>query len=461
MVGSSKKVGEKNKHSVFRFLFLVLPAVLFFSYYPVIKLGSGETMEFELSLPLIWLVVFDAVGAFVLVRERGIFCDLKKRWAWLLFPGYLVVSVLWSANMVRGVLTAGILWLLYFAIYVILKTRDVLWARDGFKGEFWKVFFGVAVVVCGWCFLQCVLDLVGVSRECSLMCEGCTYRSFGFPHPNGFAVEPQFMGNLLLAPVLIMAYLMIRDERDKGFWWRRGLLLVVFVATLFLTFSRGAIYAGVIGLIFLSVIIVIKTKKRREIGKKVGVMWVAVAVGFLFTLNLQGIMAEVSPTKDTYFDGISKVLNHLSLGVIDIRKNDEVSEKDYAPRIELTERDLKNNENLSVENSVENFVEKKEESYFDGYVAESTDVRIQMNEVAVELWAKDLKTVMFGVGLGGAGRALYDYGLTGWPKEIVQNQYVSLLLETGLMGMSLLVLTLALIIKNVVILARNMMIKNM
>jgi O-antigen ligase len=50
------------------------------------------------------------------------------------------------------------------------------------------------------------------------------------------------------------------------------------------------------------------------------------------------------------------------------------------------------------------------------------------------------------VGLGGAGFALYNNGLSPAPKEIVQNEYASLLLETGLVGASLFVLSLVLVI---------------
>ena len=162
-------------------------------------------------------------------------------------------------------------------------------------------------------------------------------------------------------------------------------------------------------------------------------IWATVVLAFVFTLNLQGVMAQVSPTNDTYFSGVAKVLNHLSLGIIDVR----VPEK---PEEQVVENPVEN----SVENSVGN---GQEESYFDGYVAESTDVRMQLNRVALELWRNDLRTIMFGVGLGGAGQALYDNGLTEWPKEIVQNEYASLLLETGIIGVSLLILCLALIIR--------------
>ena len=65
----------------------------------------------------------------------------------------------------------------------------------------------------------------------------------------------------------------------------------------------------------------------------------------------------------------------------------------------------------------------------------------------MEVWGQDFGNVMFGVGLGGAGQALYVNSLSPAPKEIVQNQYASLLLETGLVGIGLLILTLVLVVR--------------
>lgn len=100
-----------------------------------------------------------------------------------------------------------------------------------------------------------------------------------------------------------------------------------------------------------------------------------------------------------------------------------------------------------VEKPVEN--SEKEEAIFDGYVAESTDTRVRLSGAAVEVWSQSVPSALFGVGLGGAGYALYNNGLSPAPKEIVQNEYASLLLETGLIGVSLLVLTLVLIVRMV------------
>ena len=397
-----------------------LPAVLFLSYYPVITLGVSETMNLELSLPMIWLVGFDAclVVAVGLRRKWGeVFADVKRGWKWLVALAFVTLSVIWSANVMRGVLTCGVMWLVVVAIYGLWKmlaggaTSELRFKR----AVFYKVLFGSSLLVCVWCVVQCVMDMWGVSSEYTLMCRGCVTQMFGFPHPNGFAIEPQFMGNLLLAPAIVAAWLWLKHERELSV--RRRVLLVgcffVVVATLFLTFSRGAIYAFIVGMLFMSGLVVAKWKMWR----KVVAMWGAVILAFVVTLNFQGIMSQIGPTSDTYADGVAKVVNHLSLGVIDFR-NKEV-------RLD------------PVENPVENSEEGKVEAIFDGYVEESTNIRMELTRDAITVWGWDFRTMLVGVGIGGAGQAMYDAGLIGSPKEIVQNEYASLLVETGLVGVIL------------------------
>lgn len=407
-------------NKLYRGLIYILPVLLFFSYYPVIKLGTSESMNFELSLPLIWLVAFDLVATIIMIRKKILFKNFKKKWIWLLFPGFLTVSVLWSLNSLRGLLTVGILWLIYFAVNAFFSLRSIL-KEAGAKEVFWKVFFGSALVVCGWCLVQCVLDLAGLPRDGSLMCVGCTYKMFGFPHPNGFAIEPQFMGNLLLAPAIVSAWFGLK--KNKQYFW----LFFIFAVTIFLTFSRGAIYAFAVAMVFMTVFEWVRQKDWR-----VCKTFLIIAAAFLFTLNLQGVMAQVSPTNDTYADGVAKAINQLSLGVIDIResKSEILPEEANASTLETADEEA-----------------KEDRAVFDGYVEESTDTRVRLTDAALTVWRKDFKTIMFGVGLGGAGQALYVNGLSPAPKEIVQNQYASLLLETGLVGVVLMVMTLVLIVR--------------
>ena len=441
----SKKI---DSVSVLRFLTYLLPCVLFFSYYPIISFGSDESMNFEISLPLIWLVIFDVMALCVLAKRRML-KGVWQKWMWLLFPLYVTLSVVWSLNFVRGSLTVGILWMIYFAGFAFWKLKDLIDVQ-GFREKFWRVFFGAALVVCGWCLAQCILDICGVGREYTLMCAGCTYKMFGFPHPNGFAIEPQFMGHVLIAPSIISAYMIMnkltltkdaREDVRPSLWFLVSAGLVFLLsATLFLTFSRGAIYAFVVAIMFMSGFVIMRAEKWKATMKRVCVAWGIIALSFLFTLNLQGIMAALGPTTDAYGDGIAKALNHLSLGAVDLRNNEN-----GVGNVRVVEDEAENNE--PVENSVENFEEDRgKEAVFDGYVAESTDTRVKLTESAIKVWSGDFKTAVFGVGIGGAGWALYENGLSSSPKEIVQNEYASLLLETGAAGMILLILTLVLVV---------------
>ncbi|MBQ3293280.1 O-antigen ligase family protein [Candidatus Saccharibacteria bacterium] len=423
---------------LYRYLLYIMPLTLCFSYFPVISLGGNETMNFELSLPLLWLVVFDVLSFVMIVRKyrKELFTKVFGSISWWLFPIFVTLSVIWSLNVLRGFLTVGVMWLLFFAVIAFWELRENL--DEKFWRNFWKWFFGSALFVCVWCVVQCVLDVAGVSQDVSLLCDGCVYQMFGFPHPNGFAIEPQFMGNLLLAPIIVSFYFYINGKGKKYL----GLFLV-FTTALFLTFSRGAIYACVVGMVFLWCFSYFKAKKAERkkvcfsILKSLGVFVVA----FLFTLNLQGILAMVSPTSDGYFDGVSKVVNHLSLGVIDFRGGEKGKDVSSGGTLEGDGEPVKNS------GEGEGKTDGKTEPVFGGYVAESTDTRVRLSAAALDIWKKDFKTVMIGVGIGGAGQALYDNGLSPAPKEIVQNEYMSLLLETGIIGVSLFVLILVFAVK--------------
>ena len=427
-----QKIKVSKLIQILKWFVYILPAVLFFSYYPIISFGSGETMNFELSLPLIWLVLFDIMGIVLLIndkKERKNFCNLKKQWPVFLFPVFASLSVIWSVNRIRGIMTVGILWLVYFAVLGIWHYRKELLKDSKFKSNFLKWFLGSTLVICVWCLVQCVLDLAGVGREVSLMCPGCVTRMFGFPHPNGFAIEPQFMGNLLIAPTLMAGWLILHSNYSGSRFLCSKFFLFcffVFTTTLFLTFSRGAIYAFVVGMIFFTVMQVVKTKKWRAM-----LLWPIVILAFIFTLNLQGIFAQLSHTNDTYFTGISKVLNHLSLGIIDFggEKTGDVGA-------------------IGEINSAETIVDNN--AVFDGYVAESTNIRMELSKAAFNTWKGSAKNILIGTGIGGAGQAMYEAGQTDSPKEIVQNEYVSVLLEFGIVGVALIILIIIILMRVII-----------
>ena len=406
-------------------LLYVAPLALFFSYYPIIPLGSSASTNFELSLALIWLFLFSVLSLKdAILYIYNIYLAFLRQKApkhalpllTLLFPLYLSLSVLWSPNPLRAVLTAGILWCLYISAIEITLLAKVKTLN---RSLLTKVFLYGTASICLVCWLQSLLDTYGLSRETTLLCRGCTSLMFGFPHPSGFTIEPQFMGNLLLAPTLFVVYLSSRPQSPLKS--SHLSLLFVFASTLFLTFSRGAIYSFAVAYL-LFFVVSLATQKNRSIFKSLPV----VVFSFLFTLASQGVFAANSPTSDTFLSGVEKSLSQLSLGTINLDLDSSNALVSTSTESAIEETPKAPETLILVEDHA---------SVFSGYVAESTDIRLNFSRIALELATSSPARFFFGTGLGSAGSVMYATGKTSSPKEIIQNQYLSLLLETGLLGL--------------------------
>ncbi len=412
-------------------LLILLPPIFFFSYYPIISLGSNDSMNFELSLPEIWLVIF-FLFSLPMTKTLCKFYGKKKLALAAVIPTYLSLTIIWSENRPRAILTAGLFWLLAFAglniIYRLKTDKD-----QKLRASLIRSLCISAVAVSAFCWLQCILDVVGVSRDVTLLCRGCVSSAFGFPHPSGFAIEPQFMGNLLLVPTLLSFYLLIKKHGST-------LLTLFLTTTLFLTLSRGAIYAFIIAFVIMLVLI----KKKHMVIRPITCAFVSLALA----LASFGFFAVLGPTSDTFIDGTTKAIHQLTLGKVDLRPksaqntSNEPTESTTAPDIPDTSTLV-----FTPENSTKNTAS------FSGYVEESTNTRLNLNSLALKTWTSSPKYILIGAGLGSAGPAMHQkFPEEIGPKEIVQNEYVSLLLETGLLGT---LAILAVVLFTIIYLAKN------
>ncbi len=411
-----------SKLTKFRlFLLYSFPVVLFCSYFPLIPIVSTASTNYELSLPLIWLFLFSLLSfKEFLVAIYNIYKRKPLRLLTLLFPAYIFLSSLWSGNPLRAILTAGIFSCLIITGVVFFTTfyrQKLLNSR-----KFLKIFFYASTAFCAVCWLQSILDTLGVARETTLLCSGCTSRMFGFPHPSGLAIEPQFMGNLLLAPTLTALYLLTKPKSSSAPLFGRKVLLLftlLFSSTLFLTFSRGAIYAFALGLAFL-IILNLTRLNNRHILKTLPLL----AASAVFVILAQGLLSAFSYTDSTFLGGIEKSISQMTLGKVNLHleANNPASDDSATPE------------------------PSSQTPVFDGYVEESTNARMNFNRIALELAPKSPATLLFGYGLGSAGEVMYKEGKTTTPFEIIQNEYLSLLLETGLVGLLLAVLSAAIVL---------------
>ena len=476
---NSKSVGlvTSSLSKIQQIMLLCLPFCLFFSYHPVIPIFSTSTTNFELSIPLLWLLIFAILSlpeSFRLyINSLRIVIKAKShtnkaprpssrhktdklyphflRLFTLIYPFFVTVNSIGSPNFLRAILTSGVIWCICLSLLTILQNISQYKTQIGKSVN--KNLLIAGTLASTFCWLQSILDIAGVPREATFLCKGCISTVFGFPHPNGFAIEPQFMANLLLAPIFLsLFYLLERPKKHSnklnsdpypasrlGHFFRFGLPLFL-VATLYLTLSRGAIFSFWVSVFVLFIyqnIKLIKQKScRREILFRQPLIFSAVVfLPLFFTLSAQGLFTELGPTSHNFFDGVSTSVSQLSLGRIDLAKvfhetneNNKTHESHESNKLHLS--DLNTDAAASVQKTPQ----------FTSYIEESTNIRLNLNRLALSSWRTSPRRMLAGVGLGAAGQTLYqEFPELGSPKEIIQNEYLAILYEQGICGVIMII----------------------
>jgi len=408
MTGKSKLVLTELKTfwrlSLLERLWLMAPIMIWFSYLPRISLAEDGTMNYELSLTLIYVVILAIVGLPRVWRRRSELRQLGLVRLASAFVGWSGLCVIWSDNRTRGLLTFAVYVVLYLVFLALVAECRLLCQL---LPKLVRVAIRTTTSACLLAIVQIILGTFVVTNRHALgLCAGCVAGQFGFIRPNLLAIEPQFLGSLLLAPLLYITYLTLRGKHDYA---KQPLLLVLMLTTLWLTLSRGAIYAYLASLI----VMILLVRKWRRMLAVVG----SVALSLVICLICQGALASANPRIDSSFtQAVSTSLNHLSMGII---------------RLPYQRKSPTSLPSISREYD-------KQPAYR-GYVAESTNVRLSLTKTALAAWRSNrLGQQLFGTGLGSAGIVLARQTGSQYQKEIVQNEFVEVLLERGLVGLALL-----------------------
>ena len=479
---NSKSLGlvTSSLSKIQQIMLLCLPFCLFFSYHPVIPIFSTSTTNFELSIPLLWLLIFAILSLpenfclyinslRVVIKTKSLVNKTSRpssrhktdklyphflRLFSLAYPFFVTVNSIGSPNFLRAILTSGVIWCVCLSLLTILQNISQYKTQIG--KSFNKNLLIAGILASTFCWLQSILDIAGVPREATFLCKGCISTVFGFPHPNGFAIEPQFMANLLLAPIFLsLFYLLERPKKHSnklnsdpypasrlGHFFRFGLPLFL-VATLYLTLSRGAIFSFWVSVFVLFIyqnIKLIKQKScRREILFRQPLIFSAVVfLPLFFTLSAQGLFTELGPTSHTFFDGVSTSVSQLSLGRIDLAKVFHKTNENNKSH-ETHETHESNKPHLSDLNT-DAAASVQKAPQFTSYIEESTNIRLNLNRLALSSWRTSLRRMLAGVGLGAAGLTLYqEFPELGSPKEIIQNEYFAILYEQGICGVIMII----------------------
>ena len=397
------------KTNLFEKLLLLAPIVVWFSYYPRFDFGADNTMYFKLTVPLVYVLILSIVGLPRIWRGRS---ELMRQPAVWLVAGFIIwqgISLLWTPNVLRGVLTFGIsgmLGLVFMACLAsVARIKKLLPALA-------KLTVITALIMGCLAILQLFLG-VWLSRQDTLLCAGCVADQFGFVRPNVFAIEPQFFGSMLLVPLLILVHVSMSERQSWRVWVSLGFLSTVLVLTL----SRGAIFAFLVGIVVLAVV-------HYRQSKRIMMSVATIMIGGVMALALQGTAAVMNGKYDqTFGEAVAKSLNQLSLGLIDVRQ--------------VGGRDAPESIYDAVEYPIAVQESDGEKPAYDGYVAESTDIRVNLSRLALDAWRETPIRMLAGVGLGGAGVAMAESAGHNDRREIVQNEYVEILLERGIIGLAL------------------------
>lgn len=408
MTGKSKPVLTELKTfwrlSLLERLWLMAPIMIWFSYLPRISLAEDGTMNYELSLTLIYVVILAIVGLPRVWHRRSELRQLGLVRLASAFVGWSGLCVIWSDNCTRGLLTFAVYVVLYLVFLVLVAERRLL---RQLLPKLVRVAIWATISACLLAIAQMVLGTFVITNRHSLgLCAGCVAGQFGFIRPNLLAIEPQFLGSLLLAPLLYITYLILQGKHSYA---KQPLLLVLMLTTLWLTLSRGAIYAYLASLV---VMILLVRKWRRQL-----VVVGLIALSLVVCLVCQGALASANPRIDSSFtQAVSTSLNHLSMGII--RLPYQRKSPTFPPLISQ---------------------EHDKQPAYHGYVVESTNVRLSLTKTALAAWrSNQLGQQLFGTGLGSAGIVLARQTGSRYQKEIVQNEFVEVLLERGLIGLVLL-----------------------
>ena len=408
MTGKLKLILTKLKAfrrlSLLERLWLMAPIMIWFSYLPRISLAEDGTMNYELSLTLIYVVILAIVGLPRVWHYRSELRQSRLVWPASAFVCWSGLCVIWSDNHTRGLLTFTVYAALYLVFLALVAERRLLCRL---LPKLVRVAIRVTASACLLAIIQIILGTFVVTDRHTLgLCAGCVAGQFGFIRPNLLAIEPQFLGSLLLAPLLYITYLTLREKHDYA---KQSLLLVLMLTTLWLTLSRGAIYAYLASL----VVMILLVRKWRRMLAVVG----SVALSLVICLVCQGALASANPRIDSSFtQAVSTSLNHLSMGII---------------RLPYQRKSLTSLPSIPREHD-------KQPAYH-GYVAESTNVRLSLTKTALAAWrSNQLGQQLFGTGLGSAGIVLARQTGSRYQKEIVQNEFIEVLLERGLVGLALL-----------------------
>ncbi len=273
-----------------------IPIIAFFL--PFERIGALTYASFNLRLTQVFTVLtFIAYTFYVIFTDKknhilGI--RIKKDASFyilILFSIITIASIVDAINKSRSLFVLSFDLFIFFT-YILISNLFV--SKDILRKTVWAL-LGVSLIVCLYGVFQFIAGTLNLPTAISGLREGYTKVVFGFPRVQATESEPQFWGNFLIIPVsLSLSVLVVSLGRKQRQLFQRSIpFRLIFISTLvfilclinlLMTFSRGAWYSAAF-----SVGLVILFNIKRILNVKViitsAILLTVIITGFIFVLH--------------------------------------------------------------------------------------------------------------------------------------------------------------------------------
>lgn len=367
------KIVKYIKSDIDRFLLVCLSFSLPFERIPSFELLG---VSVRLSLIFSFLIISRALYQLLVKKTRLILSSQDK--LLLAFMIWIILIIPVSINLSRA------LTVVLFTIFVILTafSISIIFKKEYFKHIAISLFAATVFVVLFGAF-QYLGDIFNLPGSITGLRERYSWAVFGFPRIQAFSLEPLYMAAFLLLPYSIAVVMFL--TKDKICKISIQILIIALASfAIFMSVSRGGIYAMLFASLFISFYL-IATKKSSSI----------------LALKLLGIIAcsfLVSLIIINYFNKTPSAFTKGKKGgsaFVDQVKNTSIGEGDE---------------------------------------------RSQSRALAINILNENKSSYLVGIGPGQFGPYAQDNLVSdnGW--TIVNNMPIEILLETGSVGVALLIL---------------------
>lgn len=344
----------------------------------------------------------------------------------LVLVSWLLLSFLWGDQSAHELYYIGLLFIgvgFAFGMFILLQTSKLTPALLA------RVVVSVGVVLSLVAVWQFVGESMAVDRSLTGICPTCLQPDIGFARPSGFSQEPEHFSTVLFAPLVVSLTLLVSARLTK----RQQYLLwagVVSMLTAFLLAASRSGLLALVGVLLAFSIYAVLQGARTYVVRVAAALMLAVAV-VLLAMVWSGTVGQKAGSAYV----TERYIAHTSGGLLVVGEEQD--------RLQEVESSVQKKETVQQQSGSDDFNYITEGAGYgpSGAIAYSAQSRLETYKMALSIWTENAQNFVLGVGWGNFGASAQQREPAAFAKNtIVNNQYLQVGVELGLVGVLLAVM---------------------